>query len=137
MVSSNLTSWFFKAIIFTILANRVLFTFETFKKFSIERNEDLYLKANFCNNVDRKSIGRHTTICLEADRRLSTPRWIQTLKYVVDDTLYRELQMHQIASITAVLAAVIMVGHLHTRYLKNNIEANLPIVHRKPSLKLD
>lgn len=136
MKGSPIVQWFFKIIFFTLVANRILFTYETYKRIGIERNEDHVLKSSFCTQVDRTSIGRHTNICLEADRRLATPTIIHTLKYVVDDTLYRELHFKQIATVSVVFIAVLFIGHVHTKYIKSSIENNLPI-YRKPSLKLD
>ena len=134
---SPIVQVFLYAVAFMLLANRVLFTFETYKRISIERNEDRELKSSFCSKVDRSSIGRHQTICLEADRRLATPNIVHTLKYVVDDTLYREFHFRQIATMTAVVLSVLVIGHIHTKYIKSNLVNNLPLVHRKSSLKID
>jgi hypothetical protein len=136
MRGSPIVQWFFKLLFVTVIANRILFTYETYKRISIERTEDRVLKSSFCTQVDRTSIGRHTSICLEADRRLATPNIVHTLKHVVDDTLYREFHFHKIATISVVCIAVLFIGHIHTRYIKSTFDDSIPI-YRKPSLKID
>jgi hypothetical protein len=106
--------------------NRILYTIQTYKTMTIERDEDIYLKTNFCNKVDHSEIGRHTTICLEADRRLASSVVFHTLQEVVDDTLYRELQFHTLVYITAMFTGVIVVGAIHNKYIKDHRPMDLP-----------
>ena len=133
--SSPIISIFFKIVGFILVINRLLLTISTYKKMKIEREEDIYLKNNFCNQVDHKSIGRHTTICLEADRRLASSVGFHTIQNVVNDTLYRELQFHTIAQITGVLVGVMALGAFHTKYVKSNSGGQLPITHK--NVKID
>jgi len=107
----------------------------TYKKMKIEKDEDIYLKHNFCNKVDHSSIGRHTSICLEADRRLASSVAFHTAQSVVNDTLYREFQFNALVQISAVALAIMALGVFHNRYLKNNAPRDLP-THNK-MVKID
>lgn len=100
------------------------------KRMKIERDEDIYLKNNFCNQVDHREIGRHTSICLEADRRLASSIVFHTAQEVVNDTLYRELHFHTVAQVTAVVVAVMALGAFHNKYVKSN-NRNLPVLDKR------
>lgn len=131
ITSSPIVSVFFKFVAMMVILNRILYTQSKYKEMQIERAEDLFLKTNFCNTLDHKEMGRHTTICLEADKRLSSSVLFHTIQTVVDDTLYRELHFHTIAQITGIFAGVIAVGAIHAKYIKDNRPMNLPTLVRK------
>lgn len=130
-----IVSIFFKILTVMVFLNRIMYTMETYKKIKIERDEDLFLKHNFCNTLDHKDMGRHTNICLEANRRLASSVYFHTIQTVVDDTLYRELHFHTIAQITGVFAGVILIGALHSKYIKETRPKELPMVNK--GLKID
>lgn len=129
--NSPIVGIFLKLVTFVLLLNRILYTVSTYKKMSIERQEDLFLKKNFCDAMNHKDMGRHTTICLENNRKLASPIWFHTFQKVVDDTLYRELHFHTIAQVTGVFASVIVIGALHSKYIKDNRPMNLPTTNLK------
>lgn len=133
-LKSPIVSIFFKLVGVVLVMNRILYTIQTHKNMAIERLEDVYLKTNFCNKVDHSEIGRHTTICLEADKRLASSVVFHTLQEVVNDTLYRELQFHTLVYITALFTGVIVVGAIHNKYIKDHRPMNLPTNNR---FKLD
>jgi hypothetical protein len=130
MFNSPIVSVFFKLVVVMMTLNRIMYTLSTYKKMQIERQEDLFLKTNFCNTLDHKDMGRHTTICLETDRRLASSVVFHTIQAVVDDTLYKELHFHTIAQVTGVFAGVILVGALHSKYIKDNRPMNLPVTNK-------
>jgi hypothetical protein len=113
-----------------------MYTLSTYKKMTIERQEDLFLKKNFCDAMDHRDMGRHTTICLENNRKLASSIWFHTLQKVIDDTLYRELHFHTIAQVTGIFAGVIIIGALHSKYIKDNRPMNLPVTS-KENIKID
>jgi hypothetical protein len=129
--SSPIISIFFKIVGVILMLNRILYGMATYKKIKIERNEDIYLKQNFCNQVDHKEIGRHTSICLEADRRLASTISFHTMQEVVNDTLYRELHFHTLIQITGVIVVVMTLGAFHTKYVKGNISNELPVTTKQ------
>lgn len=137
-LKSPIVSMFFKLVGIVLVMNRVLYTIQTHKNMTIERDEDIYLKTNFCNKVDHSEIGRHTTICLEADKRLASSVVFHTLQEVVNDTLYRELQFQALMQVTALFTGVIIVGAIHSKYIKEHRPLNLPTYGRgKVPIKID
>jgi hypothetical protein len=135
-LKSPIVSLFFKLVGVVLIMNRILYSIQTHKNMTIERDEDNYLKTNFCNKVDHSEIGRHTTICLEADKRLAASVVFHTLQEVVNDTLYRELQFHTLVRVTALFSGVIIVGAIHSKYIKDHRPMNLP-THGHRAIKLD
>jgi hypothetical protein len=123
---SPIVGIFFKLVGVMLILNRIMYTISTYKKMQIERHEDVFLKTNFCNSLDHRDMGRHTTICLEADWRLASSVIFHTLKTVIDDTLYRELHFHTIAQVTGIFTGVIVIGALHSKYIKGNKPMDLP-----------
>ena len=136
ITSSPIVGIFLKIVSIVLVMNRIMYTISTYKKMTIERQEDLFLKKNFCEALDHKDIGRHTTICLENDRKLASPVIFHTFQKVIDDTLYRELHFHTIAQVTGVFAGVIIVGAIHSKYIKDNRPLNLPVTS-KGTFKID
>jgi hypothetical protein len=134
--SSPIVGIFLKIVIIVLTLNRILYTISTYKKMIIEREEDLFLKRNFCDVMDHKDLGRHTTICLENNRKLASSIIFHTFQKVIDDTLYRELQFHTIIQVTGIFASVIIIGALHSKYIKDNRPMNLPITS-KTGIKID
>lgn len=126
LTNSPIVAIFFKLVALMVILNRILFTVSTYKKIQIERQEDMFLKNNFCNTLDHKEMGRHTTICLETDRRLASSIVFHTFQQVIDETLYRELHFHTIAQITGIFTSVIIIGALHSKYIKDNRPMDLP-----------
>lgn len=126
---SPILSTFAKVIACVIALNRLLFAVETHKRMEIERAEDLYLKMNFCNRVDHREIGRHTSICLEADRRLASSVTFRTAKQVVDDTLHQDLRIQVVAQVTFLVMAVMALAAFHTKY--SRAREGLPIDMKK------
>jgi hypothetical protein len=102
-----------------------------YKRMKIERDEDIYLKNNFCNQVDHREIGRHTTICLEADKRLASTVMFHTIQEVVNDTLYRELHFHTLAQVSGVIIVVMVLGWFHNKYVKSNEPKELPLLSKQ------
>lgn len=100
----------------------------------IERQEDLFLKHNFCDAMDHKDLGRHTAICLENNRKLASSIYFHTFQKVVDDTLYKELHFQTIAQITGIFAGVILIGALHSKYIKETKNLSLPTIIKKDKL---
>lgn len=133
--SSPIVTIFFRIVGVVVLMNRILYSMAVFKQKKIERDEDIYLMNNFCNQVNHREIGRHTTICLEADRRLASTVTFHTIQEVVNDTLYRELHFHTIAQISGLVIVVMVLGAFHNKYVKNNAPIDLPIVNKQ--LKID
>jgi hypothetical protein len=129
--SSPIVAIFFKLVTSMVMLNRVMYTHSIHQKMTIERTEDLFLKTNFCNTLDHKDMGRHTTICLEADQRLASSVVFHTIQTVVDDTLYKELHFHTIAQVTGVFTGVILIGAIHSKYIKDNRPMNLPTTYRQ------
>lgn len=134
-MSNPVISIFFKLTSIVLVLNRVLYAMSVYKRITIERGEDIYLRHNFCNMVDHKEIGRHTAICLEAERRLASPVIFHTLHEVVNDTLYRELHFHTVLQISLVVVSVMILGAFHSKYIKSNNQ-NLPTRNVK-QLKID
>jgi hypothetical protein len=134
-MASPIVSLFFKLVGFVLILNRILYSMAVYKNTRIERDEDLYLKSSFCNQANHREIGRHTTICLEADRRLASSVAFHTAQHVVNDTLYRELHFHTLMQVTGVIVVVISLGAFHTRYIKNNVPQELPTLNK--CLKID
>lgn len=132
-MNSPIVTIFFKLVGVVLFLNRVLYSMAVYKRMKIERDEDIYLKNNFCNQVSHREIGRHTTLCLEAERRLASPVIFHTVQEVVNDTLYRELQFRTIAQVTGVILVVMLLGAFHNKYVKNN--STLPISNKQ--LKID
>ena len=129
--SSPIVSIFFKLVSVIVLLNRLLYGMEVYRKMKIERDEDIYLKQNFCNQVDHKEIGRHTAICLEADRRLASTVTFHSLQELVNDTLYRELHFHTLMQVSGVIIVVMSLGAFHTKYVKSNIPIQLPTTDKQ------
>lgn len=127
--SSPIVSIFFRVVGIIVIMNRILHGMAVYKRMTIERDEDIYLKHNFCNQVDHKEIGRHTAICLEADRRLASTVIFHTVQEVVNDTLYRELHFHTLAQVSGLIIVVMTLGAFHTKYVKNNIQRELPVTN--------
>jgi hypothetical protein len=132
--SSPIVSIFFKLVAMMVFLNRIMHTQSTYKKMAIERTEDLFLRTNFCNTLDHKDMGRHTTICLEADQRLASSVVFHTLQTVIDDTLYKELHFHTIAQVTGIFTSVIIIGAIHSKYIKDNRPLNLPTLDKQKIL---
>lgn len=130
ITNSPIVGIFFKIVTVMVILNRIMYTLATYKKVQIERQEDLFLKNNFCNTLDHKEMGRHTAICLEANRRLASSVIFHTLQTVIDDTLYRELHFHTIAQVTGIFTGVIIIGALHSKYIKDNRPMNLPTTQK-------
>lgn len=133
--SNPIVTIFFRLVGLVVIMNRMLYTMAVYKGKKIEREEDLYLKNNFCNQVDHSQIGRHTNICLEADRRLASTVTFHTMQEVVNDTLYRELHFHTIAQISGVIIVVMVLGAFHNKYVKSNTPKDLPITNKQ--VKID
>lgn len=111
-------------VVFSI--NRVLLTYQLYHNVIIERTEDQYLISNFCDQASHiKHLGRHTTMCLEAEKRLSTPPILHAIGQVIDDTLYREFQMRNVIQIGVILLMTFFTAMLHARFLKYS-NAKLP-----------
>lgn len=126
-VKSPIVSIFFKLVGVIVALNRLLYGIQTHKSMQIERTEDVYLKTMFCQKVDHIEIGRHTAICLEANKRLASSVVFHTLQEVVNDTLYRELHIHTLLYVTALFTGVIVVGAFHSKYIKDHRPLNLPV----------
>lgn len=133
--SSPIVTIFFRIVGVVVLMNRILYSMSVFKQKKIERDEDIYLMNNFCNQVNHREIGRHTTICLEADRRLASTVTFHTIQEVVNDTLYRELHFHTIAQISGLIIVVMVLGAFHNKYVKSNSPCDLPVVNKQ--VKID
>jgi hypothetical protein len=137
-LNSPIVSIFFKLVGVVLFLNRILYTIQTHKNMAIERDEDIYLKTYFCDKVDHSEIGRHTTICLEADKRLASSVVFHTIQEVVNDTLYRELQFQTLVYITTLFTGVIIVGAIHSKYIKDHRPMNLPTYgSNKLGIKID
>lgn len=132
--SSPIVTIFFRIVGLVVIMNRILYSMAVYNQKKIERDEDIYLIQNFCNQVNHREIGRHTSICLEADRRMSSTVIFHTLQEVVNDTLYRELHFHTIAQISGVVIVVMILGAFHNKYVKSN-NINLPVTTKQ--LKVD
>ena len=137
ITNSPIVGIFLKIVAVVLTLNRILYTISTYKKMTIERTEDLFLKKNFCDNLSHKDLGRHTTICLENNRKLASSVMFHTFQKVVDDTLYRELHFHTIAQVTGIFAGVIIIGALHSKYIKDNRPMNLPVTTKRNNIKVD
>lgn len=131
--SSPIVGIFFKIVGVIVVLNRILYSMAVYKKMKIEREEDIYLKNNFCNQVSHREIGRHTNLCLEANKRLASTVVFHTIQEVVNDTLYRELHFHTIAQVSGVIIVVMVLGAFHNKYVKQNV--SLPISTKQ--LKVD
>lgn len=136
ITSSPIVSIFLKLVAIVLMLNRIMYTVSTYKKMKIERGEDLFLRENFCDVLSHKDLGRHTTICLENNRKLASSILFHTFQKVIDDTLYRELHFHVIAQVTGIFAGVIIIGALHSKYIKDNRPLNLPVTSKR-GLKID
>lgn len=135
--SSPIVTIFFKIVGIVLIMNRVLYSMSVYKRMKIERDEDIYLKNNFCNQVDHKEIGRHTSICLEADKRLASSVVFHTIREVVDDTLYRELHFHTLAQVSGVVIVVMVLGAFHNKYVKEVSPKDLPLINKRQQCKID
>ena len=98
--------------------NRALMTYQLYHNVLIERTEDLYLVEQFCDQASHiKNLGRHTNLCLEAEKRLSTPPIVHAIRQVIDDTLYREFHVNTLIQVGLVLVMIFFTAMLHTRFL--------------------
>lgn len=98
-------------------ANRILFGLEEYKRLSLERETDIYM-YDMCNTIDYRKIGRHASLCVDLEHRLMSGVLHHTLKYVVDDTLYRETTLQGIAQLGLVIVLLLVGSGVYHRYTK-------------------
>jgi hypothetical protein len=111
--------------------NRTLLTYQLYHNVLIERAEDHYLISNFCDQASHiRNLGRHTNMCLEAEKRLSTPPILHAFRQVIDDTLYREFHLNVLIQVGMVLLMIFFTSILHARFTKYS-NTKLPLVKLK------
>lgn len=125
---SPIVTYFFYIVICCLVLNRVFFAFDVYDKTLVERSEDKYLLSSFCNLVDHREIGRHTAICMEAERRLGRKVVFHVIRSVVDDTLQKEVELIHVVHFTLIVVTVIFVGMMHGRYMKS-LNYSLPTLN--------
>ena len=111
-------------------SNRLLFAVDEYKRLSMERQTDNYMK-NVCDSMDYKKIGRHSIMCTELNHRLASSVIIHVLRSVIDDTLNREVTIQGIVSTFIGILIVIMISNLQQRYIKFTVNESLPIINQK------
>jgi len=107
------------------ISNRILFLVDEYNRLAAERETDQYM-AHICDDVDYKKMGRHSAMCSELHRRLSTGVFLHALRSVTDDTINREVTVSGIVTVFTGLSIVMMLSNLQQRYVKFNMDDNLP-----------
>ena len=126
----NLVSYCFKLVFSILLINRLLFGYDSYIKKSRERNNDILYFKKVCSTIDYKELGRHAATCVDVEDRLKTSVIFQTAKYVIDDTLYRELSFGLMSQVAAVTSGIFIVGYVHNKYQKS-VNMKLPVSSKK------
>lgn len=126
----NFVGYCFSFVTFVLLCNRLLFSYDTFLKSSKDRQNDINYFQKVCSVIDYKELGRHAASCVDVEHRLQTSVIFQTAKYVVDDTLYREMSFTLMSQVAAVTSGVFIVGAVNNKYQKT-INQKLPSFNKK------
>lgn len=119
-----------------LAANRVLFAYSKFKELTMKREDDLYFLHNACLKFDHKNLGDHADYCRKIEHKLSMSVPYHTMRALVDDTLYQELNFGLVAQVTALLSSIMVVGAMYNKYLKTS-DYNLPTYDIKKTIKCD
>jgi len=123
----NLVTACFKILFSVLLVNRILFAFDMHKKFTKDRENDITFYRKVCNKIDYKELGRHSVVCVDIEHRLSTTVVFQTARYVIDDTLYRELNFRLLMQLTSIVASIFIVGAAYNKYQKLEVSIVMSI----------
>lgn len=132
----NFVNLVFLLMFSLLMANRVLFTYSKYKELVIKREDDLYFLNNACLKFDHKNLGDHADYCRKIEHKLSMSIPYHTMRAVVDDTLYQELNFGLVAQVTAIMSSIVVVGALYNKYLKS-VNYDLPTYDIKKTIKCD
>ena len=128
---------FISLLVITLVLNRVLLAYDTYKLFSQERVGDINLFDKLCidGNI-MKNIGKHKHLCDEIKHRLSSHVIFHVFRYVTNDTLYRELTVQNIVQIACIVVTIYIMDSFVRHYSFTNIP-ELPIIKNQKRLKIE
>lgn len=119
-----------------LTANRILFAYNTYKKLSHKRVNDYFFISESCDKYDYQDLGDHAEYCRNVKHKLSMSITYHTLKELVDDTLYKELNITIILQITMIMICITFIGIFYNKF-KSSINKELPVYNIKKQIKCD
>ena len=111
--------------------NRILFAYDAHRRMTKDRENDLTFFKKVCTQIDYRELGRHSVVCVDIEHRLSTSVLFHTARFVVDDTLYKELSLVVMGQLTVAAASIAFLGVLHTRYSQMILREQVSLPTRK------
>lgn len=108
--------WFMFVSTALFIVERIIFMYQSYERLVSEREEDISLLYHVCHRIQQAAIGRHSSVCVQAERRVSSSILVRALEETVHDIMFKNIDVHTVYQITFVFACVILVNYMFTSF---------------------
>lgn len=97
------------------MVERLLYLYRIYERMKYEREEDISLLFHVCDKIHDKNIGRHSSICVDAQRRVSQSILRKSVEELIQETIHKSLEPQTIVVFTIIIISFLFIIYIYNK----------------------